>query len=118
MSNYFRFVLLTWLFICGIFSAKCQTSNLEQHILNLQTTVQNRRSIISELRANEAHMTPIGILGSSNGEGKPTIILDDIVVYPTYAEFNAYASVLLPGAREPIYFASTSPIKMSYDGVY
>ena len=116
MSKYFRYVLLTWLFACGFFTAKSQNNSLEQHIRDLMATVQNRRSIISELRPNEPHMTPVALLGGDGGDGKPAVIIDDITVYPTYAEFNAYTCFTLPGGKEPIYFATAEPVKLSYNG--
>lgn len=103
--------------MCCIFSANAQApSALEQHILNLQATVQNRRAIISDLRADQAHMMPIGILGDGDGKGKPMVILDELVLYPNYAEFKAYVAVTLPGAGSPIFFATPEPVKMTYNG--
>lgn len=118
MTKHLKLIFLLGILISGAFKAKSQSSvtALEQHILNLQATVQTRRSIISDLRVNEAHMMPVGILGKGGGDGKPPIILDDVVLYPTYAEFKAYAVFTLPGGKEPIYFATTEPVKLSYDG--
>lgn len=117
MTKILRLIFLLGIFISSAFDAKSQTTtNLEQHILNLQATVQSRRALTAELRSDEPHVMPIGIFGKGGGEGKPPIILDDVVLYPTYAEFKAYAVLTLPGATEPMYFATPSPIKMSYNG--
>ncbi|PWS28685.1 hypothetical protein DHW03_02225 [Pedobacter yonginense] len=103
--------------IGGYTKARGQSvDTLVTHIKKLQATVQNRRLNISEMTAGAVHLTPVGILGKGGGQGKPPILIDDVVLYPNYAEFRAYAAVLLPGAKEPLYFATVKPVQLSYSG--
>lgn len=117
MTKFLRLIFLLGILIGGASKANSQTvDTLIQHIRKLQATVQNRRLNTGEMTSSSVHMMPIGVLGKSSGQGVPLILIDDVTLYPTYAEFRAYAVFSLPGSKDSIYFATVNPIKMTYSG--
>ncbi|MGB4774918.1 MAG: hypothetical protein WBP45_07100, partial [Daejeonella sp.] len=118
MNKYLRCFIVTGILLT-IRTLQIQAQEqdaLISHIKQLQQTVQNRRLITSELKPDQPHELPIGLL-SNGGEGdKPAILIDEMTLYPTYAEFKAYAVIELPGAKEPIYFATLKPVQLSFNG--
>ncbi|MGB4774056.1 MAG: hypothetical protein WBP45_02690, partial [Daejeonella sp.] len=95
MNKYLRCFIVTGILLTSrALQVQAQEKNkLLEHIRQLQQTVQNRHLLIKELKADQAHELPIGLL-SNGGEGdKPAILIDEMTLYPTYAEFKAYAVI-------------------------
>ncbi|WP_266202843.1 hypothetical protein [Pontibacter kalidii] len=106
-------ILLVFLLLA--LQAKAQEPlSLEQHIEQLQQTVQNCRLLVSELKPDKPLQMPVGI--GSNTSDKPLILIDELVLYPDRAEFKAYTALQLPGSSQTIYLATPEPVALSYDG--
>lgn len=112
-------LLRAFLLLLGIVLANLQVQAQEQnelveHIRQLKQTVQNRGLIVSEIRGDSSQRMPVGI-GSKTGD-KPLILIDELVLHPTHAEFKAYAVLQLPGSSQTIYLATPKPVAVSFDG--
>ncbi|MBC8054610.1 MAG: hypothetical protein H7Y13_16240 [Sphingobacteriaceae bacterium] len=117
MNKLLRSLIVFGILIGNILNAQAQTTNpLIKHIQDLQATVQNRRSYLTDLRPDGNYMLPIGLLKAGDASSKPAILIDEIALYKDYAEMKAYVALLLPGSSNPVYFATVQPVRIGYNG--
>ena len=123
MSRFLRSICLLGLLLCALIpglTAQAQTTPEQEATIklinDLQATVKNKRALISELRPDVAQQLPVGLIKNSRDSDRPAILIDDIILEPNSATLKAYASIMLPGANSPIYFATGGAVNISYSG--
>lgn len=117
MNNYLRCFLLTGILLIGrMLQVQAQEqSALIKHIKQLQQTVQDRHLTIREIKPGQLYELPTALLNHSAEGRVPVILIDEMTLDSTYAELKAYAVINLPGAKEPLYFATTKSARLNFN---